>query len=82
MGRTLSIRNALSVGLIGLSAGILLTTLAAAKSWKRPEATSPADLLGSQLPAVTLQSLEGGAVSLAERLTKGPTMISVLGPKD
>ena len=82
MGRTLSIRNALSVGLIGLSAGVLLTTLAAAKSWKRPEATSPADLLGSQLPAVTLQSLEGGAVSLAERLTKGPTMIIVLGPKD
>lgn len=82
MGRTLSIRSALMVGLIGISAGVLLTAYARAESWKRPEASSPADLLGSQLPAVTLQSLDGKTVSLADRLGHGPTMIIVLGPKD
>jgi hypothetical protein len=82
MGRALSIRNTLTVGLIGLSAGILLTAYARAEGWKQPETWSPADLLGSQLPAVTLQSLDGGSVALTDRLVPGPTMIIVLGPKD
>lgn len=82
MGRTLSIRNTLMVGLAGLSAGIMLTAFVRAEARNTPEAWSPADLLGSQLPAVTLQSLDGGSVALADRLVPGPTMIIVLGPKD
>jgi hypothetical protein len=82
VNRALGIRSAISVGLVGLLAGVLLTAYAKAESWTSAESFGPSDLLGTSLPQVTVRSIDGSAAPLAERLARGPTMIIVLGPKD
>ncbi len=82
MNRTLSLRTALSIGLVGVCVGTLIAAYARADSSKRPEMGSFAELLGSQLPAVSLKSVDGRAVTLADRLSHGPSLIIVLGMKD
>jgi hypothetical protein len=80
--RTLPIRTAASIGLIGLCAGTLITAYARADARNGAAVETADELLGSQLPAVTLQSVDGSAVPLAGRLSHGVNLVIVLGTKD
>ena len=71
--------TALAVGLI---AGTIATACSSAEAGGRRESADLSVLLGTTLPPVTLQSLDGGTVALATRLAAGPTLLIVLGPKD
>jgi len=70
------------MGLAGVIAGVLITAYARAETWNRPEAADASRLLGARLPALTLRSVDGSAVALAERLSHGPSLVIVLGARD
>lgn len=82
MKGTLNIRTVGSVGLGGLLLATLATAYARADSWGRREATNPTALLGSALPAVSLRSVDGQVVPLAGRVSRGFSLIILLGAKD
>jgi hypothetical protein len=78
---TLNLRSAVSVGLAGLLVGGLITRYARADT---SAATSPSasGLLGFVLPAITLRAPDGTPVLLADRLSRGPSLIIVMGGQD
>jgi len=81
VSRTLSIRTAVSLGLVSLCAVILITAYAPADA-RRGEVPDATALLGTQVPGLTLRSVDGNPVSLGDRLSHGPSLIIVLGSKD
>ncbi len=84
MNRTVSFRTAVSMALIALFAGTLITAYARADTWPRRQPDDATRLLGARLPALTLRAADGTAVSLADRLSRshGPSLIIVLGVGD
>jgi hypothetical protein len=82
MSRTPGMRAVVTVGLVGLLAGTLITAYARADTWGKRGAPGAAVLLGAVLPALTLQSLDGKPVLLADRLARGPSLVIVLGARD
>lgn len=82
MKRTLSFRTAVTMGLFCLFAGTLLTAYVRADTWNRAETSDATRLLGARLPALTLKSVDGTPVPLATRLSRGPSLVIVVGVAD
>jgi hypothetical protein len=82
VSRTLSIRTAVSAGLVSLFAVALITAYAPADARRRGETADATTLLGTQVPGLTLHSVDGTAIPLLDRLSHGPSLIIVLGSKD
>lgn len=82
MNRTWTTRTVATAGLVGLLTGTGITAYARADTWRRPEAANVTGLLGTKLPALTLRSVAGSAVSLGDRLSRGPSLVIVLGVED